>query len=45
VAETGASNYSKRLFGVKPRHQAINKIVRRLMEESAAFDAADSEVT
>jgi hypothetical protein len=30
--------------GVKPRHQASNKIVRRLMEESVARDAADSEV-
>jgi hypothetical protein len=32
------------LFGVKPRHQAKNRTVCRLMGESAALDAADSEV-
>jgi hypothetical protein len=40
-AETGASAH---LFGVKPRYQAKNKSVRRLMAESAALHAADSEV-
>jgi hypothetical protein len=40
-AETGATAH---LFGVKPRHQAKSKSRRRLMGESAALDAADSEV-